>query len=331
MNISRVLKVVGTIYLAIIFAAGSFYLLSVDMGQYFNCDFLALSNALQGDTSQFFYPYWFLWLLYPFTSMPEPLGITIWSLMNLAGVYYGTKTFGGKWWLAIFSFQMAYTLWVGNVVGFVLGGAAFLFSSLEMKKPVLGGLGLLLCTIKPQLGVPIAVGIIVLSNLNWIARLKTLIIPGFGTILSLFIYPGWPNQLLETLQNTPPNDAASISLWPIFGPIVLMLWIPVFLPGMSKRDRLILIACAQAVTLPYYQQTDLLAIFLFPLGFAPILGNLGFLSLHFGWTGVEFLSLIPLSIILFLVSRNLHSRKRTRTQKLSKILNPPPPFKAADD
>jgi len=331
MKFTRVLKITGEIYLAGGFIAVAIYLLSLDMGQFFSCDFLAFSNALQGNTSQFFYPYWFLWLFYPFTRMPEPVGITIWSLMNLAGVYYGTKTFGGKWWLAIFNFQMAYTIWVGNVVGFVLGGAAFLFTSLEMKKPVLGGVGLLLCTIKPQLGIPIAVGIILLSNLKWIDRLKTLIIPGFVTILSLFVYPGWPTRLLETLQNTPPNDAANISLWPILGPIVLLLWIPVFLPSMDRRDRLILIACAQAISLPYYQQTDILAIFLFPLGFTPILGNLGFLSLRFGWTGVEYLSLIPLSIILYMVSRYLLSRKRTRTQKQSEISHLPSPIKAADN
>jgi hypothetical protein len=305
MSSTKIIKCILVVVISVGFSLFGLYEFTQYPGGYFLGDYWVYVDATKGNVSQFFYPYWFLIVIELICHLPKFLVFLLWSFINLIGIYAGLRMFGGKWWPMFFSFQVFYVLWVGQVVGIIIGGLTLLSWSLEHKKPYLAGVGLLLTLTKPQMGLPLAIGIILLAKCSWIDRIKTAIVPVIVFALSLLIYPGWPFQLLDVVRTTPPNNLGSISVWDSTGPSILLLWFPIFFLPMGVRDRLLLIACTQAITLPYFQQTDLVLLYMFPIGWLPLIGNLGFAFFQYGWLVVKFLVIIPVLIYLFITIKSL--------------------------
>jgi hypothetical protein len=111
--------------------------------------------------------------------------------------------------------------------------------------------------------------------------------------------------LIETARALPPDTRASLSLWQYIGVAAGLLWLPPLLALMphsplrlSDGRRLALVVCAVALALPYFQQTDLLLLYVLPVGALPALvGSLGFpLFAAAGWTGLKALAIIPAAV-----------------------------------
>ncbi len=259
-------------------------------------------RAGQGDTSFHFYASWIL-PLYTLLGFMHPVAaFVLWNLANIAGVFAATRVFGGgsKAASALLTYQLFYTLYYGNITGILLGGMALCWWGLTHKRWGLAGLGLTLLLTKFQLGVPLGLALLCLAGLSWRERAYSAVVPLLALLVSLAAYPHWPVEVIGTILSNPPNDLSSISLWQWLGPVAVLLWLPVLLP-LSKTKRLILLTATTALSLPYFQHTDLLALFVLPIGWVPLAGNLSFyLFAKYSWPGLKALAIIPLGIYLWI-------------------------------
>jgi hypothetical protein len=69
------------------------------------------------------------------------------------------------------------------------------------------------------------------------------------------------------------------------------------------------------LTLPYFQQSDLLFLLVMPIGWVGLLGNLGYFMNRYGWLALQSLAVLPLAvygIALLPACMNLINRFFTR-------------------
>ncbi|MFN8373954.1 MAG: hypothetical protein U0694_13890 [Anaerolineae bacterium] len=153
---------------------------------------------------------------------------------------------------------------------------------------------------KFQVGMPFAAILWLLADITWRDRLRVLVIPAVVVLLSFVIYPNWPLQILTSLRDYPANDWGSIALWRWIGPLALLIWIPPLILNLSRQQRLIALVCAITMGFPYFQQNDLIILFVLPVGWLPLLGNLGMLYNlpQFGVAAWQALWIVPFIIYL---------------------------------
>ena len=249
-------------------------------------------NTSRGDFSDFYYAYWILPLFSLLALLPPMLAYAIWATVNILGVFFAARVFGGRVPLALLSFQMLYVIFVGQIVGLICAGLALLWWALKSKRWELAGLGLSIACTKFHIGVILGAAILMVADISWRKRLRVLIIPAIVLALSLVIYPMWPLDLVETIRSSPANQWGSIALWRWIGPFALVLWIPpLFLP-LSRPQRLAALTATTALAVPYFQQTDLLTLFVLPIGWAYVLaGNVGYLFFAVFWDWIWVLSI----------------------------------------
>lgn len=77
----------------------------------------------------------------------------------------------------------------------------------------------------------------------------------------------WPLDFLPRITSEDNGLTASIgvSLWPIIGPMALVLFAPAILTPMNRKTRLLLVLAANALASPYSPAYSLLALLAFPL------------------------------------------------------------------
>jgi hypothetical protein len=121
-----------------------------------------------------------------------------------------------------------------------------------------------------------------------------LVLPVIVGITSLIVYPLWFLDVLNNIRNNYPIDYASVSLWRWIGAFALVLWIPPLFMRLPRERRIIAIGAAAALALPYYQQADLPALYVLPIGWLPLLGNFGYLYPIVGWISLQLLWFVPL-------------------------------------
>lgn len=267
-----------------------------------------LSNyikAANGDYSYYYYAYWFIPVLKLFARIPLLPGYFIWGLISIACVFFAARIFGGPPVLALISYQMCYTLFQGQISGWIIGALAILWWGMAHKRWSLAGIGFLISSTKFQSGLLFAVILLLLADISWKERLRVLGIPVILSIFSLIIFPGWPLQLLSVIKQNPPDALGSIALWQWIGPYALLFWIPPLLLPFPREKRIIILAATTVLALPYFQQSDLLTLFVFPIGWLPIVGNLGFLASIFGNSMFHILALIPLAIYTFIITTSI--------------------------
>ena len=259
-------------------------------------DYKVYMLSAHGDFSINYHPYWIVPLFMILDTLPWPAGFALFGLANIIGVFLGTRIFGGHTPLTLLSYQMLYVLGYGNIVGILIGGLAVFWWALAHKRWHLAGAGLILASTKYQIGLSIGIFLFLMAEISWQSRLKVLVVPLIVTAFSLTLYPLWPLDLVEALQRYPPDDKGSITLWKWIGPAALLFWLPPLLIPLSKTKRLIALAATTALAIPYFQQTDLLALFMLPVGFLTLLGNLGYLFWFYQWQAMQLLTIVPLSI-----------------------------------
>lgn len=268
-------------------------------------DYFNYINAARGDPSIYFYAPWLLPIFHIFNLLPELAGYFIWSLLNIAGVFFACRVFGGRAALAMTSYQMIYILFQGQITAILVGLLALFWWAAAHKKWALGGICLLIVAAKFQFGILLGGILWLYFPLSWRQRLQILIIPAAGALLSLLVWPGWPSDLIQRLQASPPNTGGSLALWRWIGPAALLFWLPPFLLPLDRTRRIVILSAAMSLGLPYLQQTDLLGLFVLPLGWLPLLGNLAYSAAWLGHAGQQILVLIPSGVYLWIVLRNL--------------------------
>jgi len=232
-------------------------------------------------------------------KLPLLVGYILWGTFNIFGYFFAVRVFGGRSLAALLSFQLFYVLYFGQITGLILAGLALFWWGAVNHKLEAAGVGLLLAVTKYQLGLPLALFLWASADLSWRERFRCLAIPAIVTILSLFIWPRWPLISMNTILTNPPNDLGSISLWRWIGPWALLLLLPPLILRRPLSQRLVMFAAAVSLSVPYFQQTDLLLLFAMPVGWLALLGNLGYpLMFLWSWNGLPGLAIVPASIYL---------------------------------
>ncbi len=256
-------------------------------------DYWTYAITANGDYSIFYYAYWAVPIFKLLGMLPFFWGYYLWGLTNIFGMFVAARIFGGKVPLALTSFQLLYVLYFGNIVGIIAGSLALFWLNAARRRWAWAGLALCAAFTKYQLGIMAGCILLMLAQLSWRERGKILsVVFAVGVMFSI-LYPGWIFQSLATIQNNPPNDFGSISLWRWVGPFALLLWVPPLAVSLPPLKRMLALLAAAALGVPYFQQTDLLLMFSLPLGWLPLLGNLGYLYLAFQWEALQVLTLVP--------------------------------------
>jgi len=261
----------------------------------YNVYFLAAGGTL----TRYYYAIWILPLFKLWAVLPFTWGYVVWALLSIPCIYFAGRIFGGPTTLTLISFQMLYGLYMGQITSLLVFGLALGWWGLAHRRWHLAGLGFWLASTKFQIGLPFGFLLWLTADISWRDRLRVLILPACLSLLSLILYPGWPQNLVARLQIAPPYDWASISLWQWIGPAALLFWLPPLFIPMDRGKKFLSLVAAIPLTMPYFQQADLLALFVLPVGWLPvILGNLGYLFFKYNFQALKFLSIVPLSIYL---------------------------------
>lgn len=263
-------------------------------------DFRNYINFAQGDAYKFFYAYWLKPLFILLSKLPFYLAYFVWGVITLFGVLFAGRVFGANSALVLFSYQLLYSLYYGQITGVLAGGLGLLWWGMAKRRWWLAGLGLAIAGAKFQSGLLFAGLLILYAEISWKDRLKLLILPGLICIASLLAYPRWPMELLATLKINPANTEGSISIWRWIGPWALLFFLPPIILKLPKDWRFLMMITAVPLGLPYFQQTDLLDLFILPIGWLAVLaGNIGFNFMFFGYQALQTLFIIPLGLYLW--------------------------------
>jgi len=257
-------------------------------------DFRAHLAATHGEFITWVYPYWFLPLYSVLAALPFPVALALLNFTNLLGIWVAGRIFNGKTAIALLSYQTLFGMYYGQTVGILVGGLALMYLAMQCKRYWLAGAALTLALIKYQTAAPLALTLWLTDQGSLRDRLKVSVIPILIFAVSLIIYPLWPLNVVHLLSTGTFDTNASIVLWRWIGPISLILWLPVIAVPLSRGHRLVAVASATALAIPYMQQHDLLLLFLLPVGGIALLGNFGYLMAVIGFPALHMLVLIPL-------------------------------------
>lgn len=258
-------------------------------------DFVNYRNAGGGVYDYYYYAYWLVPFLSVLHGMPFYLAAGVWLALNITGLWIAARLLGGRPARTLLTYPMLYLLYYGQIGGILAGGLALAWWGLAHRRWGWAGLGFLIAAAKFQSGLIFAGLLWLFAPLPWRDRFKALIVPLLAGLASLWLYPDWPVQWMHRLQTNPANDFGSLSLLSWSGGWILLLLVPpLLLRQLPSERRFVALACAIPLCLPYFQQADLVVLFVFPLGWLPALGNLGFLFIPFGWLALKILALVPI-------------------------------------
>jgi hypothetical protein len=272
----------------------------------FRSDLEIYLRAAHGDLLDYYYANWLLPVFAVLDKLPHVLVYLVWCLLSILAILFAARVFGGRAALALISYQMFYVLYHGQITALLIAALALEWWSLAHRHWDLAGLSLLIASTKFQLGIPMGLSLLALAEISWKERWRVLVLPAGLALLSLAAYPLWPLDLVTRIQTHYPNTGGSLALWRWIGPAALVFWIPPLLLPLSKGKRLAALTAASALGLPYFQQADLLALFVLPLGWLPLAGNLGILQFVFHYPALQALVIIPLGVYLWAMAPQLY-------------------------
>jgi len=244
------------------------------------------------------HPLWARWIFYFLALPPEPVAYVILSIACIALIYFAVRQFGGKHWLVFTSFAFAWTLYYGQIDGLVVGGLALAWWAVQKQRPYMVGAGLILASIKPQLAVFLMLAIWWWSPSRW----KALLIPAFIAGLSFLRWGWWLPAWVNTLTQTDDLLLLSrnISLWTLFGWWIWLVWPLVFALPLERGRKLIAIAAATAMSVPYFPlPSAILALVMpIPVGFYVLLQSVVITNLA-GLDAYWIMKLLPPALLVW--------------------------------
>jgi hypothetical protein len=266
-----------------------------------------LTNVQTGNW--FHYLPWIKLLILPFTALPFTLSWFIWSLLGVISIWYAARVFGGNLTLALLSYPMFWLIWYGQISAILIGFIALAFICLRTRLYLRAGILLAFAATKPQLGVPVAAALVLLYVRSWYARLIVLL-GGLLVVLVWSVYDAaWPEYLFNSLRRVNPGILGSITLWHQIGIWSLLLWLLLALP-QSRRQRLVLVAALSALSMPYYQLTGLLLLFVMTDGTLALASNIGFFTFTPDGAGLRSLSTLPAFVLSTQLIQAVKRRQR---------------------
>jgi hypothetical protein len=264
---------------------------------YIPFDYYVYIETAHGNLRQFYYPDWILPLFWLLAQLPPLVGFAIWSALNILCLFFAARVFGGRAALMLLTFQFFYSLFLGQINGLLIGALALGWWGMAHQKRLLAGFGFWLACTKVQIGLPFGLLLWLAADADWRTRLRVLVLPALLSLASLALFPDWPFHLVERIREYAPYDWGSISLWPALGPAALLFLLPPLALPLEKSRRLLALAAAVPLALPYFQSADLLVLYVLPVGWLPLtLGNLGFLFFVYEFQALRLLWIIPLLV-----------------------------------
>lgn len=273
-------------------------------------DYTYFTDSASGVLDHYYLGFWIMPVFGFLRLLPVPVGYALWAALNLAGVWFAARVFRGNATWALLVYQLLYMLFYGQISGFIAGALGLAWYGLVQRKWDLAGLGFLIAGAKPQTGLMAGGLLWLLVPQPWKHKLRVLVVPLIGVVLSLLVYPGWPQQIVAEWQRIQPNDFASITFWRWIGPLGLLLLLPPLFIQLPWQRRYITLVCACTLAMPYFQQADLLILYALPVGAFPALGNLGFFYPWFQWDALKLMAVVPLSIYLVILIPAVTERLR---------------------
>jgi hypothetical protein len=259
-------------------------------------DYRVYMNTATGQ-GDFYYPYWTLFILYPFSLLPFWIGFVVWNALNIGCIYAACKLWDGNATIALLSYPMLFAAFYGQITG-LLVLALVLYDRWIADKPYLAGIAAAIALTKPQLAVPVLLYSALRSNVTWHNRLVS-VLPTLALLaLSLLVYGDWITTWLVHLPTVATEG--SITMWAILGEWALLLWLPLGFIAPDKRR--LFVICTTALSLPYFQLTGLLLLLAaLPLSPFSALAFIGYGMLTLGWFGASLMLLLPLSVYIWIV------------------------------
>lgn len=233
-----------------------FPLASVDYDNYL--------RKINGNPSQWFYADYLLPLFEMLNLLPHGVGWAILNVLNVIGIYTAAQVMGGNRILCFVSYPFFFMIYYGQVDGLIVGGMGWMAYSLQRQQNWQAAFGWLLILIKIQMG------IILGPALLWVyatpaQRITVIKLTAFLLLLSQLLWPVWTVRwFFHTLFTNNLNHIFSISVWPYTGPLVLVLWLPLFLSKPPRR--MDWFAATFLLTTPYINPNGLLSLLIFPIG-----------------------------------------------------------------
>lgn len=201
----------------------------------------------------YYYAYWLLPLFDLFALPGVLVGGVVWSLANVAGVWFASRVFGARPVVVLGAWLTISGFYTGTITGLAVAALAGLWWAMHEQRWLIAGALTLVALAKPQWGVPMV------AVMLWTVRppasgwLKLLVAPVPVAIASVVAYGFWPADILDRAAASPP--VGNGSLWSFVGPAALVLWVGALLP-MDARRRMAVVAAASVTAVPYVQQYD---------------------------------------------------------------------------
>lgn len=275
------------------------YFLFTKTGYYW--DYEVFLKTAEGDFVNYYYGYWLLPFFKLLSYLPFSISYFLWILLSIAGVFFAARVFTGNAIVALFSYQMSYALYWGQISGIICGFLGLFWWAIHNKKWYIAGFSILIAAAKPQSGGVFVFLLWILAKTGWKNKILTLIIPALGFLVSLLLYPGWILDVFSRIGGA--YTWGNITLWQWIGPFSLILLIPFLFIRKVDQKYFLALASACILSIPYFLQTDLLTLFIFPVGKIPVL--LGYLPAimpqFLGYNGQRIGFLVPLFIYVSIV------------------------------
>jgi len=255
-----------------------------------------LKNYLKtshGDFSSYYYAYWLLPIFFLLGRLPFVLSYLLWGVLCIVSIIFALRIFGGWTFAVLSSYQLFYILYQGQFTGPLIGALALLWWGLAHRRWYIAGFALVIAAAKYQTGLTVGLILLICARISWYERMRVLMIPVLVVSLSLLAYPMWPFRALDILRTTPPNNLGSMTLWRWIGPYALLLWLPILVKPIRREMFPIAVIATVMLSFPYFQQTDLLVLFVLPVSWLPYLGNFGYFG---GYEVLQALVILPLLI-----------------------------------
>ncbi len=294
---------------------GFVYLLATYGGGSAGYDWQVFEKTTHGNYQGFYYPHWVLPIFELLVLLPAEWDFLVWGTLNVLMYWIAIRIFGGRPVIALLSYQAFYSADYGQIYGLTTLGLGLLWWGMARGRWNMAGFGGLLASTKFQIGGTLGLAIWLLAPVTWSQRLRVLILPTMIAVLSIIIDPDWPGGLLDRLQNAPPDTLGNISLWGWIGPLAALLWLPVIFLDLPMGRRVVAVAAAAGLAMPYFQQSDLVHLYMLPVGWVPLLGNLGYLLLVLQWEALRLLTIVAAVVYVWSFWPHLQSIWRHTTSR----------------
>jgi len=201
----------------------------------------------------YYYAYWLLPLFDFYALFGLTIGGLLWSLTNVAGVWFAARVFGARPAVVLVGFGAIYGFYTGTITGIAVAGLAGMWWAAHENQWTLLGALTLIASAKPQWGLPLALIIVMQAAPPQRVWVRMAAAPVTALVLSVAAFGWWPAEIWHRSTALPPVGNAS--LWALLGPVVAVLWLPTILPMVAHR-RLALVAVTAMLAAPYIQHYD---------------------------------------------------------------------------